>query len=117
MNRLVPTFLLVLFCGCGTAQMQQPQKPEGRYFTPTSLVELMKKPDTERIAQAYLTGAYDLVQDSGRSCAARGTTTTVLLEKVFTDYVQAHPGVKDQDRTAASVAAQAFAEYWPCQKQ
>jgi hypothetical protein len=118
MKRLVPAFLVVIVCGCSNAQVPQPQqKPEGRYFTPTSLLALMKTPDGEKTAQTYLMGAYDVAQDAGRSCAQRGTTTPVLLEKVFTDYVQAHPGVKDQDRTAASVASQAFGEYWPCQKQ
>jgi hypothetical protein len=61
-------------------------------------------------------GTYDLTQDSGQSCAVRGTTTPVQLEKIFTDYLQAHPGLKNADRTAAGVAAQAFAEYWPCQR-
>ena len=60
----------------------------------------------EPLAMHYLEGAYDLTQDSGQSCAERGVTTPVLLEKVFSDYVNAHPEVtKKSDRTAAGVAA------------
>jgi hypothetical protein len=62
-------------------------------------------------------GAYDLTQDSGQSCAARGTTTPVQLEQSFSNYLQAHPELMHADRTAAGVAAQAFAGYWPCQGQ
>jgi hypothetical protein len=116
MNGLASAFLAVFLCVAASAQIQQRQQLPGRYFTPASLVAQMNSTDTEKSAQSYLMGAYDLTQDSGQSCAMRGTTTPVLLEKVFSDYLQAHPGLKNADRTAAGVAAQAFAEYWPCGK-
>jgi len=92
---------------------QQPKLP-GRYFTPASFIEMINDSKRESIAQMYLIGAYDLTQDALRSCALRGTTSAQLLEKVFIDYVQAHPELITADRTAAGVAAQAFAAYWPC---
>jgi hypothetical protein len=91
--------------------------PAGRYFTPASLVAQMKNASTENAARVYLIGAYDLAQDSGQSCAVRGTTTPQQLGQIFSDYLKAHPEVTNADRTAAGVAAQAFAEYWPCQKR
>jgi hypothetical protein len=115
MNRLVSAFLAVFLCGGASAQIQQRQQLSGRYFTPASLAAQMNSTGSEKSAQSYLVGAYDLTQDSGQSCATRGTTTPVQLEKIFSDYLQAHPGLKNADRTAAGVAAQAFAEYWPCQ--
>jgi hypothetical protein len=116
MNRLALAFLAVLLCGVAGAQIQQRQQLSGRYFTPASLLAQMNSAGTEKLALSYLEGTYDLTQDSGQSCAMRGTTTPVQLEKIFSDYLQAHPGLMRADRTAAGVAAQAFAEYWPCQK-
>ncbi len=109
-------FLIVFLCIVSSAQIQQRQQLQGRYYTPDTLLAAMHDSSTEQMAASYLEGAYDLAQDSGQSCAVRGTTTPVLLEKVFSDYLQAHPGMKHVDRTAAGVASQAFAEYWPCQK-
>lgn len=91
--------------------------PAGRYFTPATLVAQMKNASTENAARVYLVGAYDLAQDSGQSCAARGTTTPQQLEQIFANYLKLHPELTKADRTAAGVAAQAFAEYWPCQKR
>jgi hypothetical protein len=76
----------------------------------------MNSAATEQLAQFYLLGAYDLTQDAGKSCAVRSTTTPAQLEKIFSDYLRANPGLLHADRTAAGVAAQAFAAYWPCKK-
>lgn len=99
------------------AALTEQSVQSGRYFTPATLVAQMKNSATENTARLYLIGAYDLAQDSGRSCAVRGTTTGPQLEQVFADYLKAHPELVSADRTAAGVAAQAFAEYWPCQKR
>jgi hypothetical protein len=93
------------------------QQPSGRYFTAATLMAEINSADTEKSAKSYLVGAYDLSQDSGQSCAMRGTTTPELLEKIFVNYLQAHTELVQADRTAAGVAAEAFAEYWPCRKQ
>jgi hypothetical protein len=111
------TAVLTLFlCVVSTAQIQQRQQLSGLYFTPSTLRTQMNNAATEKTALAYLMGAYDLTQDSGQSCAQRGTTTPVLLEQVFNDYLQAHPEVIEGKRTAAGVAADAFSNYWPCQR-
>jgi Ssp1 endopeptidase immunity protein Rap1a len=94
--------------------LAQELKLPGRYFTPASLIEMINDPRRESMAQTYLIGTYDLTQDALRSCALRGTTSPQLLEKVFIDYIKAHPELITVDRTAAGVAAQAFAAYWPC---
>jgi hypothetical protein len=117
MNRLASAFLVVLLCGTKHAQPQQGKQLPGRYFTPNTLLSQLQNPATEKLAQFYLMGTYDLTQDSGQSCAVRGTTTPIQLEQIFSQYLQAHPELMHADRTAAGVAAQAFAEYWPCQKQ
>jgi hypothetical protein len=98
------------------SDIQQQPKSAGRYFTPDSLVSTINDPTTEKAAQLYLVGVYDLSQDSGHSCAVRGTTTPGQLEQVFSDYLKSHTALLHADRTAASVAAQAFTESWPCQK-
>ena len=98
------------------SEIQQQPKLPGRYYTPDTLVAQMNNPATERVAQLYLVGAYDSAQDSGRSCAARGTTTPPQLEQVFSDYLKSHTSLLHTDRTAAGIAAQAFAENWPCKK-
>jgi len=98
----------------GVAVLAQQPKLPGRYFTPASFIEMINDPQREPVAQMYLMGTYDLTQDALRSCALRGTTTPQLLEKVFIDYMKAHPELITADRTAAGVAAQAFAAYWPC---
>jgi hypothetical protein len=116
MKRPALALLVLLFCSTAYAQLQQRQQLPGRYYTPDTLAAQMNSAATENLAQSYLMGAYDLTQDSGQSCAVRGTTTPVQLEKIFSDYLQTHPGLTHADRTAAGVAAQAFAEYWPCRK-
>jgi Ssp1 endopeptidase immunity protein Rap1a len=113
-KRLVLMCLVAFLCCASIAQIQKRQQLPGRYFTPAALAAQLSSADTERSAQSYLEGSYDLTQDSGQSCAVRQTTTPVLLEKVFSDYLRTHPELKNADRTAAGVAAQAFAEYWPC---
>jgi hypothetical protein len=113
MKGLALALLIVLVCGSAEAQQQL----RGRYFTPDSLVAQMNSTETEKSAQFYLMGVYDLTQTAGQSCAVRGTTTPMQLGAVFSNYLQAHPELMHADRTAAGVAAQAFAEYWPCQKQ
>jgi len=117
MNRLASACLVVLLCLVAYAQTQQSEQISGRYFTADTLLSQLQSPATERSAQLYLMGAYDLTQDSGQSCAVRGTTTPVQLVKVFSNYLRAHSELMHADRTAAGVAAQAFAEFWPCQKQ
>ncbi len=92
---------------------QQREQLMGRYFTPEKLVKEMNDPKTENLAQFYLIGAYDLTQESGRSCAVLGTTTPKQLEQIYSDYLKAHPTLLKADCTAAGVAAQAFAEHWP----
>lgn len=116
MNRLVPAILIGVLCGTAYAQLQQRQQLPGRYLTPDKLMARLNNASDERLGQFYLMGAYDLTQDSNQSCAMRGTTTAIQLEQVFSDYLENHPELKTADRTAAGVAAQAFIEFWPCQK-
>jgi len=73
----------------------------------------MKHPNDQR-PLLYLMGAYDRTQDAGQSCALRGTTTPVLLERVYSDYITAHPELMHADRNATAIAAQAFAQIWLC---
>ena len=104
---------------------QNPPLP-GRYFTPQALYDALKgkSTTTEREAQFYLIGVYDLSQENGQSCATRGTTKPEQLEQVYTSYLDAHGVPRDtvathsqlQTQTAAGVAARAFIEAWPCQK-
>jgi hypothetical protein len=117
--------------------LAQTQPLPGRYFTPTDIYESLSrrgitqsksatgKPlPTEREAQFYLMGVYDLSQETGQSCASRGTTKPEELEQAYTSYMDAHPIPHDtlathaqlQTQTAASVAQRAFIETWPCQK-
>lgn len=109
---LFPTLSLCLF---SVGQVQRQELP-GRYVMPGMLLQQMANADTEKLALSYLEGVYDLTQDSGQSCAALGTTTPLLLEKIYSDYLQAHPDLMQGERTAAGVAAKAFAQYWPCHK-
>ncbi len=90
-------------------------QPPGRYFTADSLAAQTSH-GNDQLARIYLMGAYDLTQDTRRSCAQRGTTTPALLEKVYSDYLNAHPELMHADRTAAAIAAQAFTQYWSCNK-
>ncbi|HTW74982.1 MAG TPA: Rap1a/Tai family immunity protein [Steroidobacteraceae bacterium] len=110
MSRLVFASLALILCSGINAQ---PQPLPGRYFTPATLLMQMNRPN-DQLALVYLMGAYDRTQDAGQSCAQRGTTTPILLAKVVSDYLTAHPELRSADRTAAGVAAQAFAQYWPC---
>jgi len=117
--------------------LAQTQPLPGRYFTPSEVYEALtargitrsktatgKVLPTEREAQFYLMGVYDLSQETGQSCATRGTTTPEQLERAYVSYVEAHPIPNDtlathaqlQAQTAASVAQRAFIEAWPCQK-
>jgi hypothetical protein len=109
-------FLVVTLCGAASTQIQRQLLP-GRYFTPETLSDKLKRSATEESAQSYLIGAYDLTQDSGQSCGVRGTTNAPELEQIFSQYLQAHSDLMHADRTAAGVARQAFSEYWPCPKQ
>jgi hypothetical protein len=114
MNRLASAFLVVLLCPVAYAQSQQSEQISGRYFTADTLLSQLQSRATEKSAQLYLMGAYDLTQDSGQSCAVRGTTTPIQLIQVFSNYLRAHSELMHSNRTAAGVAAQAFADYWPC---
>ena len=117
--------------------LAQTQPLPGRYFTPSEVYEALtargitrtktatgKVLPTEREAQFYLMGVYDLSQETGQSCATRGTTTPEQLEQVYASYVEAHPVPRDtlathaqlETQTAAGVAQRAFVEAWPCQK-
>lgn len=117
--------------------LAQTQPLPGRYFTPTEVYDALtrrgitqsrsttgKLLPTEREAQFYLMGVYDLSQETGKSCATRGTTTPEQLERAYASYVEAHPIPNDtlathaqlETQTAASVAQRAFIEAWPCQK-
>jgi len=107
--------------------LAQTQPLPGRYFTPTVLYDALKGKNTtatEREAQFYLMGVYDLSQETGQSCATRRTTNPAQLEQAYTSYIEAHPIPHDtlathaqlQTQTAASVAERAFIEAWPCQK-
>jgi hypothetical protein len=71
MKRLTFAFLVVLLCGTAYAQLQQRQQLPGRYFTPDTLLAQMNNAATEKFAQFYLMGAYDLTQDSGQSARLR----------------------------------------------
>jgi hypothetical protein len=110
MKRLILVSLALSFCGALSAQQSLP----GRYFTPADLTAQMKQPNDQR-GRLYLMGAYDRTQDVGQSCAVRGSTTPVLLAKLYSDYLTAHPELASADRSAASVASQALRQYWPCQ--
>lgn len=110
MNRVIFASLLLTL---GSAVSTQQSPLPGRYFTPASLTAQMNRPN-DQLAEVYLMGVYDLTQDTGQSCAARGTTTPNLLAKVVSDYLTAHPDLASSDRTAAGVAAEAFNQYWPC---
>lgn len=103
-----------------TVAMKNPfrerEKLMGRYVTPEMLIDDMNDPVKKDVVQAYLKGAYDLTQESGRSCALLGTTTPKQLEQIYSDYLTAHPLLLNMKYTAAAVAAEAFAEHWPCGK-
>ena len=117
--------------------LAQTQPLPGRYFTPSDVYEALprrglvqsksatgKVLPTEREAQYYLIGVYDLSQETGQSCATRGTTSPEQLEQTYAHYVEAHPLPNDtlathaqlQTQTAAGLATRAFIEAWPCQK-
>ncbi len=116
MKALLFALMLVSVCLAAYARLPQRLLPNiGYYYTPKALSGLLSNASTTPSAQNYLIGAYDLAQESGRSCAQRGTTSPTQLEQVFSDYLKSHPELMNPDRTAASVAAQAFAEHWPCQ--
>ncbi len=116
MKTLLFALMLVSVCLAVYARLPQGLLPTiGYYYTPETLSGLLSNASTTPSAQNYLIGAYDLTQESGQSCAQRGTTSPAQLEQVFSDYLKSHPELTNADRTAASVAAQAFAEHWPCQ--
>lgn len=121
--------VLVIAVVPGLLAVAQNQPLPGRYFAPQVLYDALKaKPNsqkaTERDAQFYLVGVYDLLQETGQSCATRGSTTPEQLEQVFISYLDAHGIPRDtlathdqlQKQTAASYAVKAFSEAWPCQK-
>lgn len=101
--------------GIGVDSAPTTQSPPGRYFTAEGLTAQMNH-GKDQLAQFYLMGAYDLTEDFAQSCAQRAPTPPALLEKVYVDYISAHPDLSHADRPAAAIAAQAFAEYWPCRK-
>jgi len=125
--RMKKLALLILSVAVPSLLAQTAPLP-GRYFTPTRLYDVIKSKSTteptEREAQFYLMGVYDLSQETGQSCATRGTTRPEELEQAYTSYLEAHPIPHDtlamhaqlQNQTAASVAQRAFIETWPCQK-
>src|SRR5437879_1995324 len=76
-----------------TKKLQQREQLMGRYLTPEKLVEQINNPKTQNFAQGYLIGAYDLTQESGRSCAVLGTTTPKQLEQIYLNYVKVHPAL------------------------
>jgi hypothetical protein len=108
---------------------QTPPLP-GRYLVQADLYNAIKNKGTtvgkvqitETDAQFYLMGIYDFTQGAAQSCATRGTTSPAQLEQVYASYVDAHGIPRDtlathaqlQLQTAASIAAQAFIEAWPC---
>jgi hypothetical protein len=104
--------------------LAQTQLLPGRYFTPQALYDALKNKSAEHDAQFYLIGVYDLIQETGQSCATRGTTKPEQLEQVFISYMDAHGIPRDtlathdqlQKQSAAGYAVKAFSEAWPCQK-
>ena len=78
----------------------------GRYFTPDSLAAL-DAADKDRPVQIYLMGTYDVTQDAGR-VARSAVRQPRPAQKVYSDYLTAHPELMHTDRTAAAIAAQAF---------
>jgi hypothetical protein len=122
MKRLA--FLVILLAVPGLLAKPQTQPLPGRYFTPQSLYDALKNRNTEPTARYYLIGVYDLSQETGQSCATRGTTNPAQLEQVYLSYLDAHGIPRDTlatheqllNQTAAGYAAKAFSEAWPCQK-
>jgi hypothetical protein len=97
-----------------SAQEPSTQNLQGRFFTPASLAMQLAN-GNHSLVQMYLTGVYDLTQQSDNSCAMRGSTTPDLLEQAFDAYLKVHPDAEQADRPAAGVAAMAFSLKWPCQ--
>jgi len=104
--------------------LAQTQLLPGRYFTPMALYDALKNKSAEPNARFYLIGVYDLSQETGQSCATRGTTKPEQLEQVYMSYMDAHGVPRDtlathaqlETQTAAGYAVRAFSEAWPCQK-
>lgn len=120
---LAPLLCLVPVIPALLAQAQTQPLP-GRYFTPKALYDAIKNKAQEPAARYYLVGVYDLAQETGQSCATRGTTKPEDLEQTYISYMDAHGIPRDtlathdalQKQTAAGYAVKAFAEAWPCQK-
>jgi hypothetical protein len=116
--------LAVLLAVPGLLAQPQTQPLPGRYYTPQTLYTALKNKAQEPAVRFYLVGVYDLAQETGQSCATRGTTHPEDLEQVYISYMDAHGIPRDTlatheqllNQTAAGYAVKAFSEAWPCQK-
>lgn len=116
--------LMLLATGPALFAQSQNQPLPGRYFSPQRLYDALKDKTAQPNARYYLIGVYDLTQETGQSCATRGTTRPEQLEQVFISYMDAHGIPRDtvgthaelEKQTAAGYAVKAFSEAWPCQK-
>ncbi len=116
--------LLVVVAVPGLLAKPQSQPLPGRYFTPKMLYDALKSKAQEPAARYYLIGVYDLSQETGQSCATRGTTHPEDLEMVYISYMDKNGMPKDTiathaqllNQTAAGYAVKAFSDAWPCQK-
>jgi hypothetical protein len=88
----------------------------GRYLSPVALVAQIDH-GNQQLAQLYLVGVYDLVQDGHGSCAPRGSSRPEILAKVYSDYMRAHPDLLQSDQTAAAIAVPAITDFWSCSAQ
>jgi cyanophycinase len=98
---------------CRTDLQTGTTPPPGQYFTPDSLLTQLDH-DNGQLAELYLVGVYDLTQELGQSCALRGTTNPEMLARIYRGYLTSHPDRMQAHHTAAGVAAEAFAQHWPC---
>jgi hypothetical protein len=124
MKRLALLVVLALAIPGLFAQNAQTPLP-GRFYQPMALYNALKSQQAKAVedAQFYLVGVYDLTQETGKSCATRGTVTPSALAQAYISYVDAHPLPADTlathaqllTATAAGIAQKAFMTMWPCQ--
>jgi hypothetical protein len=127
MKKLALVAVFALAISVLFAQNTQTPLP-GRFFKPMDLYAALKnQPNGQKaspeVAQSYLVGVYDLTQETGKSCATRGTVTPTALAQSYISYVDANPIPKDTlathaqllNATAAGIAQKAFMAAWPCQ--
>jgi len=113
MKSLASVLFVLLFCATARSQLRHSTP---HYWNPTGLDGQKHNPNNEAEAVDYLMGVFDFTQDSGQSCAASAPVPPIELAQIFSDYLKSHPKLVNAGRSAAGVAALAFAEHWPCRK-